>query len=436
MTHLKNYLIQNPTGSRVIFLDNLRYLFVLGVVLQHACSAYIPLSTSYNLSWWPVTDHATPFAGWLLALCDAFLMPSLFFVSGYFAVPSIQKRGTSSFFKGKLRRLGIPWLVCIMFICPILPLIYHYTRDGLKLSSSYWDTWLAVMKNALQFNFGVVPSMNEVMQNNLFYQRYMWFIGLLLAFFLFFGLVYTFKKAWFKTISEPINSLPRAPLSTVKMLFSIGMLTFIGSSILIFLTFIFTDASNPDSWFTLGNLVQFRIARIFLHVTYFTMGVLAYKQKWIERGRFPGHPKTLLVCFIISLTSFYTFRSLMMNNADIPMAAVMGGFWLCLNLLTISSLGFSMSLALRYWNRSTDISQNLAANSYYIYLSHYPFVFLFQFILFTLPGIYPVLKFAIVSVLAILFSYMTSQYLIRPYPRLTISITIVLFFIMVMGIRG
>ena len=32
------------------------------------------------------------------------------------------------------------------------------------------------MKNAARFDTGVMHSMNKLMQNNLFYQRYMWFL--------------------------------------------------------------------------------------------------------------------------------------------------------------------------------------------------------------------------------------------------------------------
>jgi len=169
--------VPSNLGNRVTFFDNLRYLFVCGVVMQHASMAYI-----YS-SWWPVGDESSIFVGIVTGFFDGFLMPSLFFISGYFAIPSIRKRTISQFIHGKLRRLGLPWLVCTLFIGPILPLVYHYTRNGLTLSVSYWRTWIAVMSNAVSFDLRILPPMEQVMQNDLFYQRYMWFIGLLIAFF-------------------------------------------------------------------------------------------------------------------------------------------------------------------------------------------------------------------------------------------------------------
>ena len=154
---------------------------------------------------------------------DGFLMPSLFFISGYFAIPSIRKKTISRFIKGKLRRLGIPWLVCTLFIGPIVPLVYHYTRNGLVLSSGYRHTWRAVMTNAVGFEVGILPPMRQVMQNDLFYQRYMWFIGLLIAFFIVFSFIYSFKKSWFEPIEPSFKAVTPSIFSTMKLMFSIGL---------------------------------------------------------------------------------------------------------------------------------------------------------------------------------------------------------------------
>ena len=70
----------NGTENRLVFFDNLRFLFVLFVVLQHSGNAYS------NLGWWPVVDENTSIAvEWFNAFSDAFAMPLLFYIAGYFA---------------------------------------------------------------------------------------------------------------------------------------------------------------------------------------------------------------------------------------------------------------------------------------------------------------------------------------------------------------
>jgi glucan biosynthesis protein C len=141
-----------PSTGRLIFFDNLRYLFVLFVVVEHSAHAWD------GLDWWAVAEPGISLlAAWLAAFSDVFAMPLLFYIAGYFALPNLQKKGLAGFVVGKLKRLGIPWLICILVVTPIFLLIYHYTRGGMSLSQSYLAIWLEEMHKALQFNYGLHP---------------------------------------------------------------------------------------------------------------------------------------------------------------------------------------------------------------------------------------------------------------------------------------
>jgi len=419
------------TENRVIFFDNLRSLFVLFVILEHSSNAY------KNLIWWPVADKNTSIiAGWVSAFSDAFAMPLLFYIAGYFAIPTIKKRGTSSFVKGKLKRLGIPWLLCILTICPVLPLIYHFTRNGLSLSMSYWNLWVILLENAAALSVGLIVSMNELMMNNQFYQRYMWFISLLLLFFFVFSIMYSFKKSWFDRVDQPVISESPSVLRTLKLMFGVGFLTTICSFLIIGTILMFgPKSSNPEPLFTFGNIIQFRPSRLFFFIIYFGLGVITYRNRWIERGKLPGHFKTWVISFIGLLIVYLFVRSLMLNGPN-QLRAIYGAiFFFILNFLTITTLGFFTSIAVRYWNSPTTFGVNLASNSYYMYLSHYIFVLVFQLILFTFPGVPGLLKFGLVSALSILCAYIVSQFFIKPFPRISIFATITIFIVMVLVIR-
>jgi hypothetical protein len=110
-------------------------------------------------------------------------------------------------------------------------------------------------------------------------------------------------------------------------------------------------------------------------------------------------------------------------------------FFFILNFLTITTLGFITSIALRYWNHPTAFGANLASNSYYMYLSHYIFVLVFQLILFTFPGVPGFFKYGLVSVLSITCAYTVSQFCIQPFPRISIFATITLFVGMILVIK-
>jgi fucose 4-O-acetylase-like acetyltransferase len=408
------------TDNRVIFFDNLRFFLVLCVVLQHASNAYT------HLAWWPVSDSASSvIVEWLRSFIDAFAMPLLFYIAGYFAIPTIKKKGVATFLKAKLKRLGIPWLICILTICPILPLIYHYTRNDLTLSTSYWALWVELMKNAAEFNIGIIYSMNELMQNNQFYQRYMWFLSLLLLFFFVFGVIYFLKSSWFDTVDQPVSSEAPSIPSTLKILIIVGFLTFFCSFLMIGTMFLLAPKlSNPEPFFTLGNVIQFRPSRLFLFIIYFILGILTFKKQWIERGKFPGHFRTWFISFVLILIAFFYARNLMLNGPE-HLKNIFGPIFLFfLNFLTISTLGLSTSLALKYWNQPTAINRNLAANSYNIYIAHYLFVIVFQLLLFTIQGMPGLLKFGMVSVLSIMCSYIVSQFMLKPFPRTSVVLAI------------
>ena len=423
----------NGTLNRLIFFDNLRLLLVLCVVFQHASNAY-----NSRLIWWPVADETiSNLAEWVNAFIDAFAMPLLFYIAGYFAVPTMHKKGAVFFLKGKLKRLGAPWLICILTICPIVPLVYHYTRDNFILASAYWTMWLDLMRNAAEFDIGVIRSMNTLMQNNQFYQRYMWFLSLLVLFFFIFSVVYSVKKSWFYDAGRSLTREGSTVLSTLKILAVVGFLTFLSSSVMInVMFFLVPDLSNPEPFFTLGNVIQFRPSRIFLFVIYFIFGILTFKKKWIERGRFPGHLPTWIISFGIILIAFFYARNLMMSGPE-DLKKVFGPvlFWLCLNFLTITTLGLLASLALKYWNRPSAVNRSLASNSYNIYLAHYPFVIVFQLVLLTVPGMSGLLKFGIVSALSILCSYIACEFVIKPFPRTAAAVVFISFILMALVIR-
>jgi hypothetical protein len=424
------------SSGRVIFLDNLRYLFVLCVVLQHASNAYY--GNLPTMGWWPVVDSGSCTAlGLLCATLNLFTMPLLFFIAGYFALPTIKRHGTFSFVQGKLKRLGIPWMVCTLTICPILPLVYHYTRNGLTLSQGYFDLWVTLIKSFLRFNVGVIPSMNQLMMNNGFYQRYMWFISLLLLFFIIFSLLYGVKKGWFDTAA--CSAGPKSPSipSSLKLLGAVGGISLVGF-MLGGVPVLLAGHKNPMSWFSLANVIQFQPISLPVFLIYFGLGVLMCRNRWVERGKFPGHTPTWLISTGILLILYVFFLRAFLTAPSGSDAQDLYGFLTVpvSSLLTMAFLGSFSSLAIRYWNRPTRMDRNLASNSYNIYLSHYIFVLVLQLILFVIPGIPVLLKFAIVAVASMVLAYLVSQFLIRPFPKLTVALLSLMLLVMFVVIRA
>jgi glucans biosynthesis protein C len=73
-------------------------------------------------------------------LLDVPIMPILFFLAGYFALRSLQKRGTWLFLKDKLVRIGIPWIFGALFLAPLITYMIYFSRGMPTSFLEFWRT--------------------------------------------------------------------------------------------------------------------------------------------------------------------------------------------------------------------------------------------------------------------------------------------------------
>jgi glucans biosynthesis protein C len=422
----------SASENRVIFLDNLRYFFVICIVFLHSAGSY-----SNVLSWWPVIDKNTSIAATMIsAFIDASAILILFFIAGFFAIPTMEKHGIGSFLKGKMKRLGIPWLICILVICPVLPLVYHFTRDGLVLSMSYWDRWLLLMHHTAEFNVGVIKSMDLLKKNDQFFQRYMWFISLLLLFFVLFGAAYRLKRNWFTASKKSETNKEKSGMSVWGLIFGFGSLTFFLSAILIRIMFyLYPENHNPEAWFTLGNIIQFQPSRLPAYIGFFILGIITYKNNWAGRGKFSGSMIAWIISFVLLFIAYCASAYFFLQALGKEKMILGTTVFFSRNLLSVAILGLFLTFGYKYWNRPSKINSDLAANSYNIYLAHYIFVVGFQLMLFSVPGIPGFFKYGIVAILSLFCAYCASRFLIEPHPRITVALMFIMLVVMFVFIR-
>ncbi|UCE46608.1 MAG: hypothetical protein JSW47_13415 [Phycisphaerales bacterium] len=75
-------------GNRIYFLDNLRTFMIFLVVLCHAGGVYE--SSGTWASFWIIDDPSTNnLSGLIFLISDIFMMPIIFFISGFFAPLSV-----------------------------------------------------------------------------------------------------------------------------------------------------------------------------------------------------------------------------------------------------------------------------------------------------------------------------------------------------------
>ncbi len=247
--------------ERIAFLDAFRVVIVFAVVSLHAAMSYM----TYAPSWWYVInpERSWAFLAWVL-LADTFPMPALFFVSGIFASPSLEKRGKGDFLRDKALRIGLPWAVGVLAFAPLFARA-SWKSLGLSLPDGYGrfltTIWLG-------------PG---------YQQAHFWFLGVLLAFFLFFAAVSS-RQGRFAL------GFKLRPGAGLALWWTLATVSFFLSSL----------RWDPNSWISLGPL-YFQPARIVSYLAAFWLGTLAWRnrERWLHDE--PGR-KSLFLSALAALT--------------------------------------------------------------------------------------------------------------------------------------
>ncbi len=260
---------------RTIFMDKIRYSMVLAVVELHAACSFATI-----IPWWSVRDPAQNLLFDLLILVlDIFLMPVLYFVAGYFALPSLQRHGVNGFIRAKLKRLGLPLVLLGFFFVPVITYIGHLGRTGGSNGFLlYWWQHLPTLFSLEPVLFAdpVVGARHA----NDFSQWHLWFISLLLLFFL---LLAMFCRRLAHADQTAGQRQPAAPKTIIAQMLVAG--------VLITLAMALVNRICPDwAWFTIGALLLIQPTRVPLYAGLFILGAPAWHKNWFKIAPLPLKP--------------------------------------------------------------------------------------------------------------------------------------------------
>lgn len=397
LTGQRPTLAQAIKASRLPFFDAVRNLAMMAVVLHHAVAAY-----SNTAVYWAAHDTTSVLIDGLRQILDVFMMPTFFFIAGYFALSSIQRKGVGRFLQGRLKRLGIPWLLAIFVFIPLSWYGVRATIQDNIPDGGYLNYWLAYVENfgALQ-----VGPLSDLHMN----QVQFWFLSLLILILVVFALLYTVQRRWKNKHAQMTRNLP-----VLKALLLFGLLTAAAY-------FIATLFIPDEQWVMVNLFVQFQPTRTILYVAYFALGVYASSQKWFTNGQPSGRLTVWLpIGALLSIAFLVAVQDVFANpdtSHHLP-AGLLLAFALARSFLCLSVLIAFVSYAIKYWNRPSPFNQQLAASSYIIYLTHITFIVPLQRALMMWSGGPALIKAGIVFILGLAISYGASL-LIRRFSRVT-----------------
>lgn len=369
----------NPP-SRIYFLDNLRAFVILLVVVLHGSMTYM----AYAPPWWYVLDPQNSlFFTLLVLLIDVPIMLIMFFVAGYFALPSLVKRGATEFVKDKFVRVGLPWLVGALLLAPPTAYLIYYTRAVPLTFLQFWATefW------------------GEGYQQSVY-----WFLGVLFLFFLLLSLVYM--------VSGRLQSAQRRLTQPSWKLFVVFW-------VLMTLGMFLMNQISPeiDTWFRDWYILVFQPLRVPLYFGYFALGLYAQQHGWFTETGYRPCLVPWATLAVLSGLLYLGYRLFVMPATPGPALLIQLGYAILFNAFCLSALLAGAALFQQKVNRASPFWSSLALSSYGIYFIHplilYPLAYVFVPI--SLPLL---LKAPLVILLGLLLSWAASALVLTKVPLL------------------
>jgi glucans biosynthesis protein C len=376
-----------PQGKRLLFVDNLRILLISMVLVVHLDCTYGAVG-----SWYYHDPGNNLLTGILLSIPNAIGMATgmglFFLIAGYFTPGSYDRKGSRSFLRDRLVRLGIPVLIYGLLLDPLVV----YIASGLH--GSYWS-----------FYANYLPQVRGVTGPA-------WFIALLLLFSLVYAAWRGLSEHRMMSATTWSGKLPSYRAIAVFIV-ALGLVTFV------------VRLWWPAGWIFLPLNVP--VGYLPQYISLYILGLIAYRRYWF----FQLSPRMARDWSLIALTAtLLIFGGLVVppmlqaaGAAGTQQAgyAIAGGFnWLAFGYALWESfivVGVCIGLLVLFrqrWNHQGRLARSLAASVYTVYLIHPPVLVGFAYA-FHVVALYPLLKWGIAVLITIPLCFLISL-LIRKIP--------------------
>jgi hypothetical protein len=378
-----------------VAIDEVRVFVILLVIAHHAAMAYRssapatvkPMDLT-PMDWlaFPVLD-ADRWVGFdvLVAFNDVFFMSLMFFVSGVVAWPSLVRKGPCRYARGRIVRLGIPFVVSAALLGPLsyYPTFLQSSDPG--HGASFARTWLALP----HWPSGPV-----------------WFLWVLLVFDL--------------MLSALHRAAPHVGLDASRWIGSAG------GPAAVFARLVAVSAAaylplalwwGPGRWLEVGPL-SFQLSRPLLYVVYFLSGV-AVGAHGLERGllapdgalarRWRRWIAAACGAFLVTLGLLVATTSGRSGAAKRSLLDVALGASF---VVSCAASSFAVLAVLVRFTRRARLARSFGDEAYGMFLTHFTFVSWLQYGLlgFALPA---VVKGTLVFVGATLLAWIAASTLRR-----------------------
>lgn len=343
----ENSLVQLATekASRLFFIDHLRAVLVILVVLHHLAVVYGEGISFYYVEP-PDRDTLTYLVLVVFVLLNqAWFMGAFFLLAGYFTPGSYDRKGLGSFLKDRLLRLGLPLIIFYFVLNPI-------SATGLFLEPN--------------------PRITEPLTWQSFWQLYPYLMGIGPLWFVTMLLIFSFGYAAWRMLTQ---SRVSSSMSQSSMPSYLGIGLFV---LALALGSYLVRIIIPLGQFVLGFPT---LAYFPQYLSFFILGIVASRHNW-----FRTLPNSMgLVGFVTALVAFVLLFPLAFFSNP-PLFLGNGHWQSAVYTLWDSIFAVSMCLGLivlfrHFFNGESKFGTFLSQHSYTVYIIHSPIIVFLAFAL-------------------------------------------------------
>ncbi len=348
-------------AARNFAIDRTRTFLTLIVLIHHAVIPYTYFGHTDPKYW-------LGFDGVVLAT-DSFFMAMFFFLSGLFVWPSLRHKSPGSFFRDRLLRLGLPFVIAAFTIIPIAYYALELRQHPNAGFAGFWWKMVSV---------GPWPS------------GPLWFLWVLLTFDITASLLYRLSP----NLLDPINRLSQRgfdrPAEFFLFLIAVTMILYVPSRLYF----------GVNHWFEFGPF-SVQASRVLLYAAYFFIGAGIGAANF-ERGLLSADGQlansgwnwviATLVPYCLLWVLITIKREILGNPGALPhwYEAAYGVVFVVFSAAMMFTI---LAFFLRFKRSGWSVLDPMQKDAYGIFLVHYAFALWIQYWLYDvdLPAIVKVL---------------------------------------------
>lgn len=369
--------------NRLLYIDNVKLLMILLVIIQHLAVTYSGLGDWYYNSPRQIGTIEMVLFGFHQSFTQAYFMGILFLIAGYFVPSSYDKKGSTPFIKERFIRLGIPVLFYMLVIDPFINIVLLNRWDFTN------TTFLNVyVQYVVKFRF--IRSSGPL-----------WFAFALLLF----SIVYAVIRKFFNQKTAPLEQDFSSVLKISIVILFMSVCTFLVRII------------QPIG----TNIINMQLCFFPQYIILFFIGIKSRRNNWFEKIEYTKGKIWLITGLVFGLLSWLIFMiagGALSGNLDIFYGGI--SWQSAVYCLWESFVAIAMSIGLlalfkQKYNKQNNLICVMSANAFSVYVFHSILLVALSLSVHSIDMI-PFIKFLILIPISISLSFLFSNFIIRKIP--------------------